>query len=236
MREKVLNHLGCELKKLFGQIYEENNSEEFYIANTSSIARRALMNLSLKYLVRTGDEYWIKKAYEQFNLSTNMTDQSAALKYLVNSVTELGENLGQKALGSFYKQWQNEPLVVDMWFLVQATCQVPGAIDRVKILMKHQAFDIKNPNKVRSLIGGFCGQNHIGFHAENGEGYEFLADRVLELDKLNPQIAARLLTPLTRWKKYNTTRQALMQAQLQRIKSNTDISKDVFEVVEKSTI
>ncbi|MDD9890482.1 MAG: aminopeptidase N C-terminal domain-containing protein, partial [Gammaproteobacteria bacterium] len=107
---------------------------------------------------------------------------------------------------------------------------------RVKWLLQHEAFDLRNPNTVRSLIGAFCGQNHTGFHAESGEGYEFLGDRILELDKLNPQIAARLLTPLTRWKKHNAKRQALMQAQLQRIKTSADISKDVFEVAEKSTI
>ena len=106
----------------------------------------------------------------------------------------------------------------------------------MKILLEHDSFDIRNPNKVRSLIGAFCGQNYIGFHAASGEGYEFLADQVLILDKLNPQIASRLLIPLTRWRKYDAKRQALMQAQLQRIKAQADLSKDLFEVVEKSTI
>jgi len=86
------------------------------------------------------------------------------------------------------------------------------------------------------LIGAFCGQNHIGFHDASGKGYEFLADQVLILDKLNPQIASRLLTPLTRWRKYDAKRQALMQAQLQRIKAQAELLKDLFEVVEKSTI
>ena len=89
---------------------------------------------------------------------------------------------------------------------------------------------------MRSLIGAFCGENDIGFHQQSGEGYEFLADRILELDKLNSQIAARLLIPLTKWKKYDSNRQALMQAQLNRIKANADLSKDVYEVAEKSTV
>ena len=88
---------------------------------------------------------------------------------------------------------------------------------------------------MRSLIGAFCGQNHTGFHDRSGEGYEFLADRVLEIDQFNPQVGARLLTPLTRWKKFDKKRQALMQAQLLRIKAESNISKDVFEVVNKST-
>ena len=165
-----------------------------------------------------------------------MTNQSAALRSLVNSKTELGSQLAEQALVNFYEQWSHEPLVVDQWFAIQATAQVPGALAKVNVLLDHEAFEIRNPNKVRSLIGAFCAQNHIGFHDESGDGYEFLADQVLVLDKLNPQIASRLLTPLTRWKKYDAKRQALMQAQLQRVKAQDGLSKDVFEIVEKSTI
>ena len=100
--------------------------------------------------------------------------------------------------------------------------------------MQHEAFDINNPNKVRSLIGVFCNQNRVNFHRADGAGYEFLADRVIELDKKNPQIAARLLTPLTRWRQLNTARGQLMQQQLQRIKAQPELSKDVLEVVTKS--
>ena len=103
-------------------------------------------------------------------------------------------------------------------------------------MIDHKVFDIKNPNKVRSLIGAFCSQNHIHFHNRDGDGYEFLADRVIQLDEINPQIAARLLAPLTRWKSVDEKRQGLMQVQLQRIKASSTLSKDVYEVVEKSTI
>ena len=119
--------------------------------------------------------------------------------------------------------------------MVQATSQLPDTLDKVKRLLEHPDFEIRNPNKVRSVIGAFCGQNHTGFHNENGSGYEFLADQVLVLDKLNPQIASRLLTPLTRWKKFGTNRKQLMENQLQRIKAEPTLSKDVFEIVEKST-
>tara|TARA_B100000686_G_C16800216_1_gene985391 strand:+ start:251 stop:2941 length:2691 start_codon:yes stop_codon:yes gene_type:complete len=234
-REKVANYLGFQLKELFIRIYQENNAVGVYQVDSASIAKRALKNLSLGYLVRTDDEIWIRNCFEQFNSATNMTDQLAALRFLNNSCAKISKNLGQQALDVFYEQWQEEPLVVDQWFMVQATCQATDAIEKVKKLLKHEAFDIMNPNKVRSLIGAFCAQNYINFHAENGEGYEFLADRVLELDKLNPQIAARLIGPLTRWKKFNTNRQKLMHSQLRRVKSIPEISKDVFEVVEKST-
>jgi len=139
-------------------------------------------------------------------------------------------------LDSFYKQWCHEPLVVDQWFVAQAVCQLPGCLTQVKQLLEHVDFDIRNPNKVRSLIGAFCAQNHLAFHDASGEGYEFLADQVLALDKLNPQVASRLLTPLTRWSKFSTKRQGLMQAQLRRIKAESELSKDLFEIVEKSTV
>ncbi len=236
VREKLANHLALSHKDLFASVYAANDTGEAYRADSEAVARRALKNLALGYLVRSEDEAWLRKCSDQFNNASNMTDQAAALRCLVNSKSDIGMNLGQQALDEFYKQWQHEPLVVDQWFAIQSTSQNRNTLDRIKVLLQHEAFDIRNPNKVRSLIGAFCGQNHIGFHVESGEGYEFLADRILELDKLNPQIAARLLTPLTRWKKYNSKRQALMQAQLQRIKTSAEISKDVFEVVEKSTI
>ncbi|NKB31892.1 MAG: aminopeptidase N [Pseudomonadales bacterium] len=235
-RESLANHHANKFKASFAQIYENNNLDEPYQADAPSIARRALKNLALGYLVRTEDEALLTTCYEQFSNAVNMTDQAAALRCLVNSSSSVGQSYGQQALESFYEQWQHEPLVVDQWFAIQATCQIAGNLERVKSLLEHEAFDIKNPNKVRSLIGAFCGQNHIGFHAANGEGYEFLADRILELDKLNPQIAARLLTPLTRWRKFDSNRQALMQAQLQRIKACAELSKDAYEVVEKSKV
>ena len=223
-------------KNNYRRYYNKTNIDEPYKADASSIARRALKNLSLGYLVRTKDSECLETCYEQFNTASNMTDRAAALRQLVNSSCEQGKNLGAQALDTFYQQWQHEPLVVDQWFVIQATCQSLNTLNQVESLLTHEAFDIKNPNKVRSLIGAFCGQNHIGFHQQSGEGYEFLADRILELDKLNSQIAARLLIPLTKWKKYDSNRQALMQAQLNRIKANADLSKDVYEVAEKSTV
>ena len=236
VRESLANHLAVELKDLFAQIFNKTNLGEPYKADAPSIARRALKNVTLSYLVRTEDSDWLDTCYGQFNTASNMTDRAAALRQLVNSSCEKGQKLGVQALDTFYKQWQHEPLVVDQWFVIQATCQLSKTLNKVESLLSHEAFDMKNPNKVRSLIGAFCGQNHIGFHQQSGKGYEFLGDRILELDKLNSQIAARLLTPLTKWKKYDSNRQALMQAQLNRIKASADLSKDVYEIVEKSSI
>jgi aminopeptidase N len=117
---------------------------------------------------------------------------------------------------------------------VQASDPSENAFGRIQVLMHHEAFDINNPNKVRSLIGVFCNQNRINFHRADGAGYAFLADRVIELDRKNPQIAARLLTPLTRWRKLTADRSELMKQELERIKAQPELSKDVLEVVTKS--
>jgi aminopeptidase N len=235
-REFLLNTIAVEFKSEFSALFSLLEEPSEYVADAQSIALRSLKNLCLSYLARTLDERWLNQCYDIFSCGDNMTNQSAALRMLVNNDSELGLSLSAKALDEFYAQWHHEPLVVDQWFVIQAMAQTEGALERVKSLMSHEAFAIRNPNKVRSLIGAFCAQNHLGFHHESGSGYEFLADMVLTLDKLNPQIASRLLTPLTRWKKYDSARQALMQAQLMRIKAQQGLSKDVFEIVAKSTV
>jgi len=236
VREFLLNGLAARFYSSFLDVYTNNTSNAEYAADAESIARRSLRNLALSYLMRSDMDEAVTLAQHQFVQASNMTDQLSGLRCLVNNGARVAVELKRDALASFYKQWSHEPLVVDQWFVVQAVCQLPGSLAQVKQLLEHADFDIRNPNKVRSLIGAFCGQNHVGFHDASGEGYEFLADQVLILDKLNPQIASRLLTPLTRWKKFSAKRQGLMQAQLRRIKAQEDLSKDLFEIVEKSTI
>ena len=236
VREFLLNGLAARFYSSFLDVYTNNTSNAEYAADAESIARRSLKNLALSYLMRSDMDEAVKLAQRQFVQASNMTDQLSGLRCLVNNGAGVAVELKRDALASFYKQWSHEPLVVDQWFVAQAVCQLPGSLAQVKQLLEHADFDIRNPNKVRSLIGAFCGQNHVGFHDASGEGYEFLADQVLVLDKLNPQIASRLLTPLTRWKKFSAKRQGLMQAQLRRIKAQEDLSKDLFEIVEKSTI
>ena len=236
VREFLLNGLAARFYSSFLDVYTNNTVNAEYAADAESIARRSLRNLALSYLIRSDMDEAVTLAQHQFVQASNMTDQLSGLRCLVNNGARVAVELKRDALASFYKQWSHEPLVVDQWFVVQAVCQLPGSLAQVKQLLEHADFDIRNPNKVRSLIGAFCGQNHVGFHDASGEGYEFLADQVLVLDKLNPQIASRLLMPLTRWKKFSAKRQGLMQAQLLRIKAQEELSKDLFEIVEKSTI
>jgi aminopeptidase N len=125
-------------------------------------------------------------------------------------------------------------LVVDKWFAIQARSRLPGTLDEVRRLMDHPAFSLTNPNKVRALIGSFAYANQRRFHDESGAGYRFLADQVLRLDAINPQVAARLLGPLTRHRRYDPVRRTAMRAELERIRGRADLSPDVYEIVTKS--
>ena len=202
-----------------------------YVPQASHFARRALQNIALSYLMLTGKPEVLAAALEQFEHSDNMTERLTALAVLVNSPFEAEK---AQALASFAEHFKDNPLVMDQWFSVQAGSTLPGGLKRVRELMEHPAFNIKNPNKVRALMGAFAGQNLINFHAADGSGYRFLADIVIQLNGLNPQIASRQLAPLTRWRKYDSARQALMKAELERIRHSGELSSDVFEVVSKS--
>lgn len=233
-RRAVRLAIGRELSSELSNAYLSYDHSCAYQPTAEAIAERSLCNVALAYLVSTGDERALDHCYQQYCSSNNMTDVMAALTALVHSDAPDAEHLKREALADYYKRWQTEPLVVNQWLMVQAACPLAGTLDKVKALMEHEAFDIKNPNKVRSLIGGFCGQNAINFHAASGEGYGFLADQILALNGLNPQIAARLLTPLTKWRKYDKHRQGLMKKALERIQAEPQLSKDVYEVVSKS--
>ena len=202
-----------------------------YVAEAEHFARRALQNIALSYLMLSEKPEVLAATIEQFDSADNMTERLTALAVLVNSPFTAEKD---KALAVFAENFKDNPLVMDQWFSVQAGSPLPGGLDRVKALMQHPAFNIKNPNKVRALIGAFAGQNLINFHAADGSGYRFLADLVIQLNGFNPQIASRQLAPLTRWRKYDSARQALMKAELVRIRDSGELSSDVFEVVSKS--
>ncbi|MEO8402036.1 MAG: aminopeptidase N [Gammaproteobacteria bacterium] len=231
-REFVLHEIARRLKDKFLAVYQENNQqqEKSYQFTISEVGRRYLKNLCLAYLTLLDDDS-VKLTAQQFSsaLSCNMTDTIAALHCLVNSKS----SHRQIALEEFYAKWHHDALVVDKWFAIQASSKLPGTVEHVKKLLHHKAFDIKNPNKVYSLLGAF-GNNPIHFHAKSGEGYRLLAEVVLQLDALNPQIAARMLKPLTDWKRYDDERQKLMREQLELLSGNKQLSKDVFELVTKS--
>jgi aminopeptidase N len=143
-------------------------------------------------------------------------------------------DLGEESLAAFYARWSGEPLVLDKWFALQAQSSRADTLARVERLLAHPDFSLTNPNRVRALIGAFAAGNPVRFHAADGRGYRFLTDRILELDPLNPQIASRLLYPMTRWRRYDEGRQQRMREQLERILEVEGLSNDVYEVVSKS--
>jgi aminopeptidase N len=189
------------------------------------MAGRSLKNTCLSYLcdTKTGESL----AVAQLDSSDNMTDTLAALKGLIM----MDSPVATSALASFEAKWQSDALVMDKWFAMQAMKPGGETLAVVRQLMQHPAFSIQNPNKVRSLIGVFAMLNPTAFHADDGSGYRFHADRVLELDELNPQIAARMASAFNRWKRYDDGRQELMKAELQRIASADGLSRDVAEIV-----
>src|SRR5690606_27199715 len=214
--------------------YRENAVDEPYRPEPDQIARRALKNTALAYLSLLDEPGLLDSVHRQAVAFANMTDTQAALAALVNSPVPGAAPLAADALARFYARWRDEPLAVNLWFQTQAAAALPGGLDRVRALMDHEAFDIRNPNKVRSLIGAFANNNPVNFHRDDGEGYRFLADTVIELDRLNPQVASRQLTPLTRWRKYPEQLSGQMLAQLRRILAEPGLSPDVFEIASKS--
>jgi aminopeptidase N len=166
----------------------------------------------------------------QYQQSNNMTDCVAALSCLCN----VDDPARLESLDSFYNQWQEDALVIDKWFSLQATSELPGTLQHVRQLLEHPAFNMKNPNKVRSLIGAFANANPLHFHAADGSGYAFVADQIIELDRLNPQIASRLVNVFTRWQQYDDSRQQLMKQALENIRDIGNLSRDVSEIVGKS--
>jgi aminopeptidase N len=228
-RQWLKQALAKALRDEFMTVYQ-NNQLDSYEITSASIGERRLKNLALSYLMSLDDPQVDGICMTQFETANNMTDVMAALQGLVNR--DIPER--EQALSHFETKWQDDPLVMDKWFAVQAGSNLPGTLSRVKGLMEHPAFSIRNPNKVRSLIGAFCSANLFAFHAADGSGYEFLADQVITLDPLNPQIAARLLRMMSRWRRYDESRQQLMRAAFERILAQSDISKDVFEIASKS--
>jgi aminopeptidase N len=228
-RDFVVKSLARELRPELERIMAENTAEA-YSNEPGPRAARTLKNAALGLLSRLEDPAIDAEALRRFHAADNMTDQIAALASLASrDCPERAE-----ALDAFYERWKHDPLIMNKWLGIQAGAALPGNVKNVVALTKHPAFDIKNPNKVYSLVGGFVGGTPTNFHAKDGSGYEFLGDIVIELDAVNGSVAARMVGGFTRWKKYDEERRALMKAQLERILNVEGLSENVFEIVSKS--
>ena len=230
VRELVLATLKREHKKTLEKIYKANAPSGEFSISSEEMARRALRNAALQMLTATHGSGCAKRAKEHYKTADNMTDRVAALASLTNNNSKLREDV----FADFYKRYKKYPLVIDKWFSLQAISTLPQTVDRLKKLRAHKDFNIKNPNRVRALYAAFALNNPAIFHAKDGSGYTFLRDIVIELNTINPQIGARMLTPMREWQKYTPDRQEMMKKALRDILDVTDLAPDIFEIASKS--
>jgi aminopeptidase N len=227
-RQFMRHAIGSALADELHEVYEANATPGPYSPDAASAGKRGLRNLALAYLLVQPDAEAMKLAEEQFDNATNMTDRAAAMVSMIHS----GADVSQR-LETFYQEFKGEPLVVDKWFTMQATAPHTD-VARVRELMRHPAFTLKNPNRARSLLFAFCNANPPQFHAADGSAYEFWAEHVIKLDALNPQVAARLARSMDRWRRYSPELQVHMRHALERVAAATPLSNDVMEVVSKA--
>ena len=227
-REHLRRYLAAKLKVELRATYDSMAVPGVQL-DGAAIGKRALRNLCLGYLAGL-DADGLALAEAQFDSAEVMTDSVAALVCLSDSTAAAGD----RALAVFHQRWRHDPLVMDKWFAIQAMAKRPDTLARVKALMGDPSFSVKNPNKVRSLLGAFAAGNPVRFHAADGSGYRFIADQVIALDPMNPQVAARLFSPFARWRRFDPARQALLKAEIERVLATPKLSKDVYEVALKS--
>lgn len=228
-RKFLIHTLATLLRDDFLAVREQCRGTKPYSVDDGRSGERRLAGLFLAYLITLKEQAIIDLCIRQYRSSDNMTDTMGALSPLVScNCPERGE-----VLEDFYCRWQGDRQVVDKWFSLRAMSDLPGVMDDVQALIGHPAFELTNPNRFRALVGAFS-QNQPHFHAPDGAGYRFLVDQLLRLIPLNPQVSARLLAPLTTWRRFEPGRSALMQQELMRIQALPDLPRDVYEVVAKS--
>ncbi|MDH5517245.1 MAG: aminopeptidase N [Gammaproteobacteria bacterium] len=227
VREFMRAELASALSDEFKAVYQRNQNSEYKLT-AEAMGQRSLKNVCLSYLMCLTENHQL--GLSQYRNASNMTDQMAAFRAICHHPCEQR----QLIIEDFYQQWKDDALVLDKWFTVQATATVEGSLDDILMLRSHSDFDLANPNRVRSLYAALSQLNAVCFHDLSGKAYQMLADLVIELNQLNPQIAARMLLPLGRWQRFDTKRQDLMKAELKRIAGLENLAKDVYEVVNKS--
>lgn len=230
VREYLLDQISTQLEQLLISTYESLKDLDSDGFDMKKIGSRQLKNKCLSYLLQSPK--YLELALSQFDSSLNacMSDLLPAFRSIVN--LDVPEK--QDAISRFYDSWKDDALVVDKWLAVQATSKAKGALQTMKNLLRHPAFDIRNPNKVYSLLGSFGHRNPVNFHTKTGEGYAFLTETLKQLDKLNPQVAARMVKPLTEWRRYDKERQKLMCSQLESLMKEPTLSRDMYEIVSRS--
>ncbi len=225
VRLALANGLGDILRETYGAMATPG----VYRPNAEDAGKRALKNAALALLTQTRSPDALELARQQFELSDNMSEQMPALTALAHA----GADSAEKALADFYERWKNDALVLGKWFGVQATSPLDTALETVNALTEHPAFEWKNPNKFRALIGAFALGNPVNFHRRDGAGYRFAANWLIRLDPVNPQTTAKLTSCFETWKRYDVRRQGLMRDELERIAATDGLSKDTGEMAQR---
>ena len=228
-RDMVRTAIGQALRDRLHALYDKLSDTGGYTIDGPAIGRRSLRNTCLSYLVASGDPSAAQLAKTQFDAGQNMTDVLAALGIL--SGVDRPERLD--ALAAFYQAWHGDPLVLDKWFAIQALSPLPDTVRAVETLKSHPDFDLRNPNRICALVSSFAG-NQVRFHDVTGAGYRLYADTIIQLDPANGQVAARMVSPLGQWRRFDAERQRLMKAELQRILALPNLSRNTFEMASKS--
>jgi aminopeptidase N len=228
-REALRTAIGNEIGKGLTELYALNATDGPYAPDAESAGRRALRNAALELLVATRKPAEIARAERHYRDAANMTDAITGLSIL----SHLDAPARDQALEHFYARWQNEPLVLDKWFAAQARAIRPDSAEIVRALLAHPKFSLKNPNRVRALIGSFVQANPTGFNRADGEGYRLLASQALEIDKFNPHMAARLLGAFESWRTLETKRRHRAKAVLESLAAEK-LSTDSYEIVTKT--
>ncbi|MDT3687312.1 MAG: aminopeptidase N [Pseudorhodoplanes sp.] len=222
--------IGRRLAKPLAETYAAMTNSGPFSPDAASAGRRSLKNIALDLLAADANAQGIARAYAQFQAADNMTDRMAALATL--SLHDVPQR--QAALEDFYNRYSADPLIIDKWLALQAAIPEAGTLDRVKSLTGHPAFSMSNPNRVRSLIGAFAQGNATQFNRADGAGYDFVAEKILELDPKNPQVAARLMTAFRSWRALESGRRANAKAALQRVDATASLSADVKDIVSRA--
>jgi aminopeptidase N len=211
-----------------GALYEHMRDGGEFSSDAQAAGRRSLRNACLRYLTAADDEATAGLADTHYRAATNMTDMMAGLAAL----TRMESSLRERAFTHFHDRFRSDPLVLDKWMGLQAGSPLPETASAVAALMKQPAFDIKNPNRVRALIGAFAA-NHLRFHDGSGSGYRLVGQVVRTLDPMNPLVAARMAGAFETWRRYDGKRQTLMRAELEAILAQKGLSPNLFEVATK---
>ncbi len=226
--QQLKQAIAVALQQDFDALYESYRQPDYELSG-AAIAARSLCNLSLYYLCLAAPEQYSPQLVKHFHDADNMTDQQAAMQTAVH----LDLSCKQELLSAFEQQWQEQPLVLDKWFAVQASSPYETTVQRVTELLGHERFTLSNPNRIYSLLATFS-RNLVGFHHPDGTGYKLIGDVISQLNSTNPQVASRLLSPFTQWRRFDSDRQKLLRKELERLQQLPDLAADLAEKIESS--